>query len=307
MPAELDGSPLRERVRRARSIARSRPTRAGFRRWRRTSARSTRSRPRTPTASIKSVIRAKALDTLRGLLPAATHVERRPVRHRPGVRGAAAAHVRAPARGGPRLRASRCSTELRQVIPAFLTRVDQPNRGGRWIEYFAETRRALRRGGRAVRRRRRRRTARRGHADRFRSGRRDQGRRRRALRRVGAARRSAAGASRARMSADDRAALLRAYVGDRAQPPPQAGPRVRAHQLPLRRAHRLRRVPRSAAPSPADARLAAAQHAPRLHRAGRHRGGRRARRLARGDGRSRRICTSSCRAPACATPRRTPS
>jgi thymidylate synthase ThyX len=33
--------------------------------------------------------------------------------------------------------------ELRQVIPAFLTRIDQPNRGGRWIEYLAETRRAF--------------------------------------------------------------------------------------------------------------------------------------------------------------------
>src|SRR5256885_7262675 len=31
--------------------------------------------------------------------------------------------------------------ELRHVIPAFLARLDQPNRGGRWIEYFADTRR----------------------------------------------------------------------------------------------------------------------------------------------------------------------
>jgi thymidylate synthase ThyX len=35
--------------------------------------------------------------------------------------------------------------ELRQIIPAFLTRVDQPNRGGRWIEYLAETRRTFQR------------------------------------------------------------------------------------------------------------------------------------------------------------------
>jgi hypothetical protein len=33
-------------------------------------------------------------------------------------------------------------TELRKVIPAFLTRVDQPDRGGRWTEYFADTRSA---------------------------------------------------------------------------------------------------------------------------------------------------------------------
>ena len=30
--------------------------------------------------------------------------------------------------------------ELRKVIPAFLTRVDQPDRGGRWSEYLAATR-----------------------------------------------------------------------------------------------------------------------------------------------------------------------
>ena len=37
--------------------------------------------------------------------------------------------------------------ELRQVIPAFLARVDQPDRGGRWIEYLADTQHALRSGG----------------------------------------------------------------------------------------------------------------------------------------------------------------
>src|SRR5262249_52670135 len=30
--------------------------------------------------------------------------------------------------------------ELRHPIPAFLTRVDQPERGGRWIEYLTATR-----------------------------------------------------------------------------------------------------------------------------------------------------------------------
>jgi hypothetical protein len=33
--------------------------------------------------------------------------------------------------------------ELRHVIPAFLARIDQPERGGRWIQYFEETRRAF--------------------------------------------------------------------------------------------------------------------------------------------------------------------
>src|SRR5256885_6327575 len=34
-------------------------------------------------------------------------------------------------------------TELRHVIPAFLARLDQPNRGGRWIEYLTATRQAF--------------------------------------------------------------------------------------------------------------------------------------------------------------------
>jgi thymidylate synthase ThyX len=33
--------------------------------------------------------------------------------------------------------------ELRHVIPAFLTRVDHPDRGGRWSAYFADTRRRV--------------------------------------------------------------------------------------------------------------------------------------------------------------------
>ena len=37
--------------------------------------------------------------------------------------------------------------ELRKVIPAFLTRVDQPDRGGRWSQYLADSRRATERLG----------------------------------------------------------------------------------------------------------------------------------------------------------------
>jgi hypothetical protein len=33
--------------------------------------------------------------------------------------------------------------ELRKVIPAFLTRVDQPDRGGAWSEYLAANRAAM--------------------------------------------------------------------------------------------------------------------------------------------------------------------
>jgi thymidylate synthase ThyX len=40
--------------------------------------------------------------------------------------------------------------ELRQIIPAFLVRIDQPNRGGRWIEYLGETRRAFQRAAEPI-------------------------------------------------------------------------------------------------------------------------------------------------------------
>ena len=73
------------------------------------------------------------------------------------------------------------------------------------------------------------------------------------------------------MTAAERAEVLRAVRRRTRQPPPPPGPRVRAHRVPLRRPDRLRRLPRSAAPSPADARVAAAHAAPRLHRTRRDR------------------------------------
>ena len=126
-------------------------------------------------------IRAKALDTLRGLLPAATQSN-------VGIFGTGQAfealllRMRAHPLAEVRACADAMLVELRKVIPAFLTRVDQPDRGGRWSEYLAETREAL--DDVAARPRRRRAgAARRSHADRLRSGRRGQGGRRRALRR----------------------------------------------------------------------------------------------------------------------------
>ena len=41
-------------------------------------------------------------------------------------------------------------TELRKVIPAFLTRVDQPERGGRWSQYSGRHARANGRGRRRI-------------------------------------------------------------------------------------------------------------------------------------------------------------
>ena len=87
----------------------------------------------------RAVIRAKALDTLRGLLPAATESS-------VGIYGTGQAYEGLLLR----LRASRnqeavaCAAmmleELRKVIPAFLTRVDVPDRGGAWSEYLARVR-----------------------------------------------------------------------------------------------------------------------------------------------------------------------
>src|SRR5581483_6320656 len=101
--------------------------------------------PQSPTDSdgvYRSVIRAKALDTLRGLLPAATTSN-------VGLFGTGQAFEALLLRmlGHPLEEARACArdmlTELRKVIPAFLARVDEPTRGGRWTEYLAETRRSF--------------------------------------------------------------------------------------------------------------------------------------------------------------------
>ncbi|MEO6213105.1 MAG: FAD-dependent thymidylate synthase [Vicinamibacterales bacterium] len=90
----------------------------------------------------RSAIRAKALDTLRGMLPAATQSN-------VGIYGTGQAfealllRMRAHSLVEVRECGDAMLGELRQVIPAFLTRVDLPERGGRWSSYFGETRDAL--------------------------------------------------------------------------------------------------------------------------------------------------------------------
>jgi thymidylate synthase ThyX len=87
----------------------------------------------------RAAIRAKALDTLRGLLPAA-------VRSNLGLFGTGQAYealllrMRANPLSEAQDYADQMLAELRKVIPAFLTRVDQPERGARWTQYFADTR-----------------------------------------------------------------------------------------------------------------------------------------------------------------------
>jgi thymidylate synthase ThyX len=87
----------------------------------------------------RSTIRAKACDTLRGLLPAAT-------RTNIGIYGTGQAYeqlllrMRANPLEEVRAYADLMLTELRKVIPAFLRRVDVPDRGGAWSEYLARIR-----------------------------------------------------------------------------------------------------------------------------------------------------------------------
>ena len=101
--------------------------------------------PRSPTDSDavhKAAIRAKALDTLRGMLPAATQSN-------VGIYGTGQAFeaLLLRMRAHPLAEARTCADdmlrELRKVIPAFLTRVDVPDRGLRWSEYLSGTRNAI--------------------------------------------------------------------------------------------------------------------------------------------------------------------
>ena len=90
----------------------------------------------------RSTIRAKTLDTLRGLLPAATISN-------VGIYGTGQAYEQLllRMRGHPlaevRDYADLMLIELRKVIPAFLRRVDILERGGVWSRYLAESREAI--------------------------------------------------------------------------------------------------------------------------------------------------------------------
>jgi len=102
--------------------------------------------PRGPGESegvYRATIRAKALDTARGLLPAATTSN-------VGIYGTGQGYeqlllrMRAHPLAEVRAYADLMLVELRTVIPAFLKRVDLPDRGGAWSAYLAETRAATR-------------------------------------------------------------------------------------------------------------------------------------------------------------------
>ena len=92
-----------------------------------------------PDSVHRAAIRAKALDTLRGMLPAATQSN-------VGIYGTGQAFEALLLRMGAspleevRVCGDAMLQELRTIIPAFLVRVDQPDRGGRWIEYLQDAR-----------------------------------------------------------------------------------------------------------------------------------------------------------------------
>ena len=83
----------------------------------------------------RSTIRAKACDDLRGMLPAATTSN-------VGIFGSGQAYemllIRMRAHPLREIRdyADMMLTELRKMIPSFLTRVDVPERGGAWSKYL---------------------------------------------------------------------------------------------------------------------------------------------------------------------------
>ena len=97
-----------------------------------------------PEAAWRRSVRAKALDLLRGLLPAATlsHV---------GIFASGQAYeqllLRLAASPLPEARrfGEQILAELKLLIPSFLARIEKPDRGGEWISYLTERREATER------------------------------------------------------------------------------------------------------------------------------------------------------------------
>ena len=104
--------------------------------WARVAGRAARANRRAPW---RRSIRAKALDLLRGLLPAATlsHV---------GIYASGQAYeqliMRLLASPLPEAReyGGMILAELQQVMPSFVSRVERPDRGGEWVSYLQRRR-----------------------------------------------------------------------------------------------------------------------------------------------------------------------
>jgi thymidylate synthase ThyX len=88
----------------------------------------------------RQAVKAKALDALRGLLPAASLSN-------VGIYGSGQSYemlllrMRSHPLPEARVYADMMLEELRKVIPSFLQRVDRPERGGAWSEYLERTQR----------------------------------------------------------------------------------------------------------------------------------------------------------------------
>jgi thymidylate synthase ThyX len=105
----------------------------------------TRSIPKPADVSdvaFRHAVRARALDALRGLLPAASLSN-------VGIYGSGQSYellvMRMRAHRLPEVRsyAELMLEELQKVIPSFLTRLDRPDRGGVWVNYLAENEEAM--------------------------------------------------------------------------------------------------------------------------------------------------------------------
>ena len=148
VPAELEGSPLRERF--VATLDRAFET---YTRWlERMQSWFADRHPRedgVPAAAWRRSIRAKALDAVRGLLPAATLAN-------VGIYGTGQAYealllrLRSQPLREARDFADLMLEELRVVIPAFLRRVDLEGRGVRWSAYLDERRRETARIGAGI-------------------------------------------------------------------------------------------------------------------------------------------------------------
>ncbi|MDK1019341.1 MAG: FAD-dependent thymidylate synthase [Actinomycetota bacterium] len=85
----------------------------------------------------RSTIKARACDDARGLLPAATQSN-------VGIFASGQAYeslllrMRANPLAEVQWFADEMLTELRKIVPSFLTRVDVPDRGGAWVRYFEQ-------------------------------------------------------------------------------------------------------------------------------------------------------------------------
>ena len=253
--------------------------------------------PKDPADSdfvYRQAIRAKAFDSVRGVLPAASLSN-------VGIYGTGQAYealllrMRAHPLPEARAYADLMLTELRKVIPSFLKRIDVTDRGLAWSTYMAATRTSMQ-----------------DLASRLLPAdlKPDDGPLVRLIDFDPDAEVKLVASilypythvpehqleARAReMSVDERIAVIKAYVGERSNRRHKPGRALERPTLPVRRAGRLRRVPRPAAAPDADDRLADAQPAPWV-RATRHRRPRRARRSAsRRRWSARRRCTTCSR------------